>query len=82
MRATEPCMQCYQVLHEASSDGEGSGLTTSDLAARCDRRYGARHQGYWGKQLLALADMGYAEKSGRWFRCAPVWVAVAPDEQQ
>ena len=71
-------VRCYQVLHEARCNGDG--LTASDLAARCDQRYGA--QGYWGRQLEALADMGYAEKSGRWFNCAPVWVALAPDEQQ
>jgi len=78
----EPLVRCYQVLHEAGCQGEDSGLTASDLAGRCDQRYGARHQGYWGKQLQALAEMGYAEKSGRWFNCAPIWVAVAPHEQQ
>ncbi len=78
----EPLVRCYQVLHEAGCDGEDTGLTASDLGARCDQRYGARHQGYWGKQLQALTDMGYAEKSGRWFNGAPIWVAVAPDEQQ
>jgi len=72
-------VRCYQVLHEAGCNGVG--LTASDLAARCDQRYGARHQGYWSRQLLALADMGYAKKSGRRFNCAPVWVALAPDEQ-
>ena len=61
----EPLVRCYQVLHEAGCQGEDSGLTASDLAGRCDQRYGARHQGYWGKQLQALAEMGYAEKSGR-----------------
>jgi hypothetical protein len=78
----EPLVRCYQVLHEAGCHTEEAGLTASDLAERCDQRYGARHQGYWGKQLQALAEMGYAEKSGRWFKCAPIWVAVAPNEQQ
>jgi hypothetical protein len=32
-------------------------------------------------RIQALADMGYAEKSGRWFNRSPVWVALAPDEQ-
>ena len=75
-------MQCYQVLREAGCHGEDTGLTASDLGALCNRRYGARYQGYWEKQLKALAEMGYAEKSGRWFNRAPVWVALAPDEQQ
>ena len=80
--AKEPWVQCYLVLREAGCHADGAGLTASDLGARCNRRYGARHQGYWEKQLQALADMGYAEKSGRWFNRAPVWVALAPDEQQ
>ncbi len=78
----EPLVRCYQVLHESGCHGEDTGLTASILEARCNERYGLRHQGYWGKQLQALAEMGYAEKSGRWFKSAPVWVAVAPDEQQ
>jgi len=56
-----PLVRCYQVLQEAGSQTEDAGLTASDLADRCDRRYGARHQGYWAKQLQALAEMGYAE---------------------
>ncbi len=82
MFTKEPWAQCYLVLREAGCHGEDTGLTASDLGARCNRRYGARHQGYWEKQLKALAEMGYAEKSGRWFNRAPVWVALAPDEQQ
>ncbi len=79
----EPLVRCDQVLHEAGCDGEDTGLTASALRARCNRRYGARHQGYWEKQQLqALSDMGYAEKSGRWTNGAPVWVALAPDEQR
>jgi hypothetical protein len=77
-----PLVRCYQVLHETGRHTEDGGLTASDLSYRCNQRYGARHYGYWGKQLQALADMGYAEKSGRWHRNAPVWVAVKPDEQQ
>jgi hypothetical protein len=72
---------CYQVLHEAGVDANVGGLTASDLGARCNRRYGARYQGYWEKQLTALAEMGYAEKSGRWINGAPVWIALTPDEQ-
>jgi hypothetical protein len=63
MLAKKPLAQCYQVLHEAGCDGGDTGLTSSDLGRRCNRRYGARHQGYWEKQRQALADMGYAEKS-------------------
>jgi len=75
----EPWRQCFQVLHEANRNGDG--LTASDLSERCNQLYGARYQGYWGRQLEALADMGFAQKSGRWFKNAPIWVAVAPDEQ-
>jgi hypothetical protein len=77
-----PLVRCYEVLHEACGHAEHGGLTARDLGARCNRRYGVRHQGYWEKQLKALAEMGYAEKTGRWINCAPIWVAVAPDEQR
>ncbi len=82
MLVKEPLVRCYQVLHEAGRHTEDAGLTARDLTERCNRRYGARHAGYWGKQLQALADMGYAQKSGRWLKCAPIWIASGPDEQQ
>jgi len=72
----KPMVRCYQVLHEAD------GLTAGDLTARCNQRYGLHGKEYWNRQLQALAEMGCAQKSGRWLRCAPVWVAVADDEQQ
>jgi len=77
-----PLVRCYEVLTEAAQHSEGGGLTASDLSERCNQRYGAHSKEYWSRQLQALADMGYAEKTGRWIKCAPVWVAVAPDEQQ
>ena len=72
--AQDSCMQCYQVLTESA------GFTTGDVSERCNQLYGTRYPGYWGRQLQALADMGYAQKSGCWSKNAPVWVAVKPDE--
>jgi hypothetical protein len=74
--ARESWVQCYETLREAGA------LTAGDLSARCNQRYGVRSGDYWGKQLHALADLGYAKRTGRWCNSAPVWVALAPDEQQ
>ena len=82
MLAKTPWVQCYQVLREAGCHGEDTGLTVSALEARCNERYGIRCTGYWNKQLRALVDMGYAEKSGRWLNHAPIWIASGPEEQQ
>jgi hypothetical protein len=78
--AKETQLQCYEALRATAFQGEHPGLTVRALEARCNERYGVRGQGCWAKQLLALADMGYAKK-GRWINGAPLWVAVAPDEQ-
>ena len=75
MLANEPLAQCYEVLHEAGA------LTAGDLSGRCNQRYGIRSGDYWGRQLRALADLGYAKRTGRWCNSAPVWVALTPDEQ-
>jgi hypothetical protein len=75
-----PLVRCYQVLNEVST--QYGGLTAGDHSDCFNRRYGVHGKEYWNRQLQALADMGYAEKSGRWFKNAAVWVTAAPDEQQ